>query len=201
MGATRSTRSTMEDDAHQASVIAPWIRRFAAPSASLVALALVVAQPARAQGDGEKTSPEVLAASSLPNSLVQRFEKSSLSKDYVLGYEAVNPFYLTGDFDGEGGMDYVIRLVSKKDKNKEEDAVFLARGEPRLLSRDIKETYPGPAWYVVSKKEKINLGAMDAAGAKPPKPTGDAIMMVTPASSTTLVYWDGNRFKLFWQGD
>ena len=169
--------------------------------ACIVAAWTLAPLAARAQEDGEKTSPEVLAASSLPYSLVQRFEKSSLSKDYVLGYEAVNPFYLTGDFDGDGGMDYVMRLVSKQDKDKEEDAVFLAKGEPRLLSQDIKETYPGPSWYVVSKKEKINLGAMDEAGAKPPKPKGDAIMMVTPASSTALVYWDGNRFKLFWQGD
>ncbi|MBA2434638.1 MAG: hypothetical protein H0V54_06055 [Chthoniobacterales bacterium] len=164
-------------------------------------VALAWAQPGRAQSEGTKTDPEVLALASLPYSFIQRFIKSELSIDYVIGSQAVNPFYLTGDFDGDGQMDYILRLQSKADKQKEEDAVFFAEGEPRLLSKDIKETYPGPAWYVVSKKEKISLGANDEEGAKPPEPKGDSIMMVRPESSSALVFWNGKSFELFWQGD
>ncbi len=158
------------------------------PLACLAFVTLAITPPARAQSEGKATDPEVLALASLPYSFVQRFIKSELSIDYVVGSKAVNPFYLTGDFDGDGQMDYVLRLVSKKDKDKEEDAVFFATGAPRLLSKDIEEEYPGPAWYIVSKKERPGL-------------KGDAIMMLRPESSTALVSWDGKRFKLSWEGD
>jgi len=70
-----------------------------------------------------------------------------------------------------------------------------------LLSKVLKDGYPGPAWYVVSKQEKISPGAMDEPGAKPPKPKGDSIMMAAPESSSALVFWDGKQFQIFWQGD
>ena len=161
------------------------------------------AEPTPAETEGEATLPETVALASLPYSFVERFRKSELHANYVVGYAAVNPFYLTGDFDGDGQMDYILRLVSKKDKDKEEDAVFFAKGAARLLSKDITETYPGPAWYVVSKKEKIGPGLDldEAKGTKPPKLKGDAIMMVTPESSSALIFWNGKRFELSWQGD
>lgn len=164
-------------------------------------VALTMTQPARAQSKGEATEREVVALSSLPYAFVEKFRKSDLNSDYIIGYQAVNPFYLTGDFDGDGEMDYILRLVSKKNKEKEEDAVFFAKGPPRLLSKDIKETYPGPAWYVVPKKEKISPGAVAEEGTEVPKLKGDAIMMVRPESSSALVFWNGKRFELFWQGD
>ncbi len=142
--------------------------------------------------ESKATDPDVLALSSLPYSVVQRFIKSELSVPYAIGSQAVNPFYLTGDFDGDGQMDYALRLVSKTNKEKEENAVFFAQGAPRLLSKDLKEDYPGPAWYVLSKNDKE---------ARPSKPKGDCIMMVRPESSSALVFWDGKRFQLSWQGD
>lgn len=122
---------------------------------------------------------------------MERFQKSELNSAYIVGYQAVNPFYLTGDFDGDGQIDYVLRLVSKTNKDKQEDAVFFAKGTPRLLSKDIKVEYPGPAWYVVSKSEKIG----------PATRKGDSIMMVRPESSSALVFWNGKSFELAWLGD
>jgi hypothetical protein len=163
-------------------------------------IALMSGKPFPAQA-AEQTDADVVARSCLPSSVVQRFTESELNPQYKIGFRAVNPFYLTGDFDGDGRMDYILRLVSKKDKHKEEDAVFFAEGAPRILSKDIKEDYPGPAWYVVPKEEKISLGATDEPEAKPPTPKGDSIMMVRPESSSALVFWNGSQFELFWQGD
>lgn len=158
-----------------------------------VFLALALAPLGRSQSEGEATNPETVALSSLPNTMVEKFRKSAFNSAYRVGYQAVNPFYLTGDFDGDGQMDYLLRLVSKKDKNMEEDAVFFAKGAPRLLSKDLTEGYPGPAWYVVSKNEKI-------PGADTSKAKGDAIMMVRPESSSAVVFWNGKQFEISWLG-
>ncbi len=126
-----------------------------------------------------------------------------MSSLYAIAYEAANPFYLSGDFDGDGLRDYILKLRAKTNKDVEKDAVFFAGGESRLLSNDIKETYPGPAWYVVSESEKSKMLTAAAAegGKKPAKLKGDAILMVRPESSTALVFWNGKRFELAWLGD
>ncbi len=169
-------------------MIAPLFSRFATALACFAVLLAAGAQPARAQSEERAPQAEINALASLPYSFLERFRQSELNSLYAIAYEASNPFYLSGDFDGDGEMDYLLKLQAKTNKDVEEDVVFFAKGESRLLSNDIKEEYPGPAWYVVAKKERPDL-------------KGDAIMMVRPESSAALVSWDGKRFQLSWESD
>ncbi len=161
--------------------------------AALATAALLWLQAPPVPAADGTTSAETVALASLPYQVVERFRASEFNAGYAIGYRAVNPFYLAGDFDGDGQMDYALRLVSKSNRAKEADAIFFAKGAPRLLSKDIKEEYPGPAWYVVARNDKSSLGET--------KPKGDAIMMVRPESSSALVFWNGKSFELAWMGD
>ncbi len=182
--------------------MAPLFCRFATALACFAVLLVARAQPARAQSEERAPQAEINALASLPYSFLERFRQGEFNSLYVIAYDAVNPFYLTGDFDGDGEMDYALKLRAKTNKDVAEDAVFFAKGEPRLISNDIKEDYPGPAWYVVSETEKQQMrsAAVEEGGKKSAKLKGDAIMMVRPESSTALVFWNGKRFELSWLG-
>ena len=108
---------------------------------------------------------------------------------------------MQGDFDGDGRPDYVVRLKSKKVDAEIQDVVFLASGVTRWISKDTGRDYPGPAWYVVFKHETVLKSPFEKENKKVPKLLGDGIMMVKPESSSALVFWNGTRFQIYWQGD
>ncbi len=147
-----------------------------------------------------QTKGENDAWASIPPLLAKRFAASGLNATYSIGFDT-NPFYLQGDFDGDGRPDYVVRLKSKKVDAEIQDVVFLASGMARWISKDTGRDYPGPAWYVVFKRETVFKSPFEKENEKLPKLLGDGIMMVKPESSSALVFWNGTRFQIYWQGD
>lgn len=111
---------------------------------------------------------EKIADGSLPPGLEQRFQKSGLGDKYILAFAVTNPFYLSGDFDGDGRLDYVVHLQEKAAPARREDVVFFAKGAPRLISKDTEHAYPGPFWYIVPKHEKVGQSAFEDEGKSRP---------------------------------
>jgi hypothetical protein len=148
-----------------------------------------------------KSDPERHAEASIPPFLAKRFATSGLSANYSIALDAINPFYLEGDFDGDGRPDFVTTLKPNKADAGPENVVFLGDGTVRWLSQDTGKDYPGPSWYVVFRNEKITQSPFEDEGRKVPKLRGDAIMMVTPESSSALIFWSGKRFDIYWQSD
>jgi hypothetical protein len=148
-----------------------------------------------------KTEREYGSWASMPPLLAKRFALSGLDAAYTIGFDSINPFYLQGDFDGDGRPDYVLRLKSKKVDTEIQDVVFLASGVTRWISKDTGRDYPGAAWYVVFKHQTVFKSPFENENKKVPKLIGDGIMMVKPESSSALVFWNGARFQIYWQGD
>jgi hypothetical protein len=148
-----------------------------------------------------KVDAKYQTEASIPPFLAKRFAASGLSANYSIALDAINPFYLEGDFDGDGLPDFVTTLKPKKADARPENVVFLANGTERWLSQDTHRVYPGPSWYVVFRSEKISQSPFVDEEQKVPKLRGDAIMMVTPESSTALIFWNGKRFDIYWQAD
>src|SRR5215471_3270936 len=53
----------------------------------------------------------------LPQDVLMQFGTGSFAETYSISAR-INPFYLRGDFDGDGKPDYAILVVLKKDQSK-----------------------------------------------------------------------------------
>jgi hypothetical protein len=148
-----------------------------APNPLLCALwaAIAFSTSAIAEDESTKSIPipksarEHDAWGSLPPLLAKRTIASGLSTNYSIDFGMINPFYLQGDFDGDGRPDYVTRLKPKKTDSEGQDIMLLASGAARWLSKDIGRDYPRPSWYVVLKHEKIPTSPFENKSKKPPK--------------------------------
>ena len=140
--------------------------------------------------------------SSLPPEMRIAFAKSPLAKRYQLSAQ-INPFYLHGDFDGDGQQDTAILI---KERSTEKNGIAIYHGKANRLvivgaGRDWgngSDDFPGlNAWYVF-RRGPVGQGA---DGKKPPKLRGDALIVIKTESASALIYWDGKRYAWYQQGD
>ena len=142
------------------------------------------------------------AASSIPPHVLAAFAKFPPSDNYVFSAN-VNPFYLQGDFNGDGKLDTAI-LIEHKATGKAGFAI-VHRGSTivRILGAGRGFSNGGDnfswldAWYTYAK-ERVVQGAEEGV---PPKLIGDAIMVIKTGSASALIYWDGTRYRWYQQGD
>jgi hypothetical protein len=113
----------------------------------------------------------------------------------------INPFYLRGDFDGDGKPDYAV-LIRKDDSQQ---GVMICRSvaaKPTVLGAGAEfnqmKDLNFNAWQVHPKGRRVEQGVGEG---KAPTLIGDAILIEWEESASALVYWDGKRFIWYQQGD
>jgi len=137
--------------------------------------------------------------SSAPEIFWELLGKSGIQEDYLLGICSLNPWYLMGDFNGNGQYDFALLLRQRAGNNEQKLTVIWDSGKAVFLDRDDKLQYPSiEVWHIYPKYEKVLLGAEEGT---PPILKGDGIMICKLESSSSLVYWNGTRFTYYWQGD
>jgi hypothetical protein len=128
-------------------------------------------------------SPEL----TLPSVAADRFVREGIWKSYDLSGR-LNPFYLRGDFDGDGKTDYVVLLVSLRDKR--EAIAYALSSQPRLLIFP-REASTFDDWEVLGKGTRI-------AGNR--RLTVEAVVYKSGGPGFVSV-WNGKRFDSFRWGD
>jgi hypothetical protein len=116
-----------------------------------------------------------------------------------------NPFYLRGDFDGDGKADYAVSVRSKKGGTGV--LVCAGNGSLFLLGTGLgggqfsdmpQDNFLAPQWAVYTKQEVTALGAFQSNVPRPVPPVkGEAIAMIWE-DGISLIYWDGAKFS--WAG-
>ncbi len=124
-------------------------------------------------------------------------------KSLGTGYEIsgrINPFYLRGDFDGDGKVDHAV-LVRRNDQQ----GIVICRsvgGQLPVLGAGVEfhriKDLDFDAWQVHPKERRVEQGVGEG---KPPRLRSDAILIVWEESASALIYWDGTRFVWYQQGD
>lgn len=121
-----------------------------------------------------------------------------LGNDFQVNAD-VNPFYLGGDFNGDGRTDYAVAIRHARSRGI---AVCWADGSHVVLGAG--STFHGMSdldfagWTFHSKRQPVQRGVGEA---KLPKLIGDAILLRWEESASALVLWNGNQFQWYQQGD
>jgi hypothetical protein len=152
--------------------------------------------------EASETKLSFVMESSIPPHVVETLEKAGLMEKYVFTAQ-INPFYVQGDFNGDGRLDCAI-LVKQKSSGKIGIAVILSGTRTvKILGAGIPFGNGGDdfswmdAWYAYPKGT-VQLGA---EGGTPPRLAGDALMIIKSESASSLVYWTGKQFRWYQQGD
>ncbi len=162
-----------------------------------MALAVMFLASGTALAAGSGDLDYVLAAS-LPPGIADAFA----GKPRYVFEARLNPFYLHGDFDGDGWRDTVI-LLKEKATGKSGYGFVLKRGRVAVVGAGTPIDGMGDdfsaldAWHV-EPRGKVLQGASDES---PPKIKGDALMVIKTESASGLIYWNGKRFRWYQQGD
>gem|GEM_PF-5725420 len=136
--------------------------------------------------------PELLAE------CVDQLGSKGIRLEYV--YD-VNPYYLRGDFDGDGKMDYVSQVVRRgsaaSEAERELGLVFcLASGRSATVGPSLGLMPPDadPALFTSLWWEAVE---QDSEEVKELKAGGDVVVMVWETASGAI-YWNGDSYQWHW---
>jgi hypothetical protein len=112
----------------------------------------------------------------------------------------INPFYLRGDFDGDGRPDYAVLITNSKGAR----GIAICRAAspaPEIVGSGVVlnklADFDFDAWMVFPKGP-VERGVDEGP---PPKLFGDAISIIWSESASALLYWNGRKFSWYQQGD
>ncbi len=146
---------------------------------------------------GTAVAAEDLSVFNVPDAVTKCLKP--VSRQYKVSGR-INPFYLRGDFDGDGRPDYAVLITNSKG----ERGIAICRSgsaTPDVVGAGVVlnklADFDFDAWMVFPKGP-VEKGVGEG---RPPKLLGDAISIIWSESASALLYWDGRRFRWYQQGD
>jgi hypothetical protein len=125
-----------------------------------------------------------------------------LAKEYELSFR-INPFYLRGDFNGDGRTDIAV-LVKQRSTGKLGIAIISgATAKVTVLGAGTTIGNGGDdfewmdSWRCYSK----GRATREAGERTVPHLRGDALLVGKSDAASALIYWNGRRYVWFQQGD
>jgi hypothetical protein len=158
---------------------------------------------------GESTPAQVTdeaAIASLPDSIGTQIYGKQFADKYEIDLSH-NPFYLRGDFDGDGIADYAVAIRLKLTGEHGICVWLSSRSQPITIgagraARDADgrgtESLVDFQYWRVYKRQPVQRGV--GAG-KPPVLSGEAIEIGQTEGASGLFFWNGRRFAWYQQGD
>lgn len=143
----------------------------------------------------------------IPRIVWDRFRAEKLLDRYEIS-TTLNPFYLRGDFDGDGVPDYAVLVISRRTKatgiavvrSRARHIEVLGAGGIKLRVAALPDGSP-PHWiddftgydaWHVAPKQRLKQTGWD----KPvTQMAAEGIVTERTEASGGLVYWDGKRYR------
>ena len=144
------------------------------------------------------TSKPVPARLNLPSWACDVSEDQGLHRDYDIDTQ-INPFFLTGDFDGDGTLDIAIRIRAKRTKKI---GVAIIHGDKRVLLfwagnpvADYGDDIAGlDQWTILPKGQVLQTNWEDN---RKVTLTGEAPVFIKSESAAFALYWDGKKYVTY----
>ena len=146
-----------------------------------------------------RTSNSVAEHADVPEAVKRAISNGSLVKNYDVSFQ-LKPFYLQGDFNGDGKADIAI-LVKKRPTGKvgiaivhggSDKVTILGAGTP--MGNGGNDFGWMDSWEIYTREREANRTSA-------PKLHGDALLVSKSESASALIYWDGKRYSWVQQGD
>jgi hypothetical protein len=153
------------------------------------------------QSDLEQSPASDTAAQhrDIPEAVKRAIANGSLAKEYELSFH-MNPFYLRGDFNGDGKADIAV-LVKQRSTGKLGIAIVNgATAKVTLIGAGNAIGNGGDnfewidSWEIYSKDRVTS-------GRSVPKLHGNALLVSKSEAASALIYWNGKRYVWSQQGD
>jgi hypothetical protein len=138
----------------------------------------------------------------IPKEATDLFQKTGLEKKYDFSFH-INPFYLRGDFDGDNDPDIAL-LIKEKAKNRIGIAIIHHRSNKIFIlgaGNSIGGGGDNFEWmtnWMVKRKGKVEQGVEESL---PPALKGEALYVEKAESASGLIYWTGEKYSWYQQGD
>ncbi len=138
-----------------------------------------------------------------PADVITDFQGCGLAKDLQLSGH-MTPRFFEADFDGDGSLDRVAPVRRVKDGKRalafchpETQRLFLV-GLQQALGEMVPEYLDRIDWWDLYRRP---VAAQGASGDPPPVLHGEALTIGIAEVSSILIYWQGERYASYWQGD
>src|SRR4030095_4639146 len=170
--------------------------------ALLVPFATAVAEPSTQESAQSQATDTHTQMPDIPEAVQKAIKHGALSKEYEVAFR-LNPFYLRGDFNGDGKIDVAV-LVKQRPTGKLGIAVIdgvnnkvriLGAGTPTGNGGDDFEWMD--TWQVYSKTRAAHAAGETGV----PHLRGDALLVSKSEAASALIYWNGKRYVWLQQGD
>jgi hypothetical protein len=109
---------------------------------------------------------------------------------------SINPFYISGDYDGDGLTDFAVQVNTRKEQSQgilfcfaKGRTILLGAGAPVTWPQDEKAVWPFDSWTLARKGGKA-LSVF-------PRIKFDALELGQADVGGGLLYWNGSKFR--WQ--
>lgn len=138
----------------------------------------------------------------IPKEVSSFFNRQGLDKRLEVSFH-LKPFYLRGDFDGDGRPDIAV-LVKDKATGKKGIAICTSSTQRvHLVGAGDKFGNGGDdfAWmdvWSIYAKQPVEQGAGESSTLVL---KGDALLVEKSDSASGLIYWNGKRYAWYQQGD
>jgi hypothetical protein len=132
----------------------------------------------------------------VPEEVHSCFERNSLLAKYEFSGQ-VNPFYLRGDFDGDGKADYAVAVTDKTAAHKA-GVLMCSSSTPQAQVLGAGTDFAGEdvfdfdAWEVHPKSS-----VREGVSGPPPTLGGESILIQLDETANGIIYWDGKKYAWY----
>jgi hypothetical protein len=138
----------------------------------------------------------------IPEAVKRAITNSPIAKDYDVSFH-MNPFYLHGDFNGDGKIDVAVLL---KQRSSGKLGIAIIHGEVdkvTILGAGVGLGNGGDDFEWMDSWQVYSRGRVGRGSDETPIPHfhGDALLVGKSEAASALIYWNGKRYVWFQQGD